>query len=53
MIVLGIILLILGWLIPGVPAFVSTLGWILIVVGIVLLVLGSAGRGIGGRRHYY
>jgi ABC-type xylose transport system permease subunit len=52
MIVLGVILLLLGWLVPGIPAFVSTLGWILIVVGLILLVLGQVGRPVG-RRHWY
>ena len=51
MIVLGIILLLLGYLLP-LPLLV-TLGWILVVIGIVLLVLGSSGRALGGRRHWY
>ncbi|WP_306362767.1 DUF6131 family protein [Nocardia sp. CC227C] len=29
------------------------LGIILAVIGVVLALLGSAGRAIGGRRHYY
>ena len=43
MIVLGIILILVGYLLP-VPAFVATIGWILLVIGIVLLVLGQIGR---------
>jgi Zn-dependent membrane protease YugP len=51
MIVLGIILLILGWLIG--PSILWTLGVILIVVGVILELLGAAGRPVLGRRHYY
>jgi len=51
-IVLGIILVVVfGFLIP-IPVL-SYLGYILIVVGVILLVLGMAGRAVGGRRHYY
>ncbi len=51
MIVLGIILLVIGFL-----AHISilwTLGIILLVIGLILAVLGSAGREVGGRRHWY
>ncbi|MGH3826859.1 MAG: DUF6131 family protein [Pseudonocardiaceae bacterium] len=51
MIVLGIILLVLGWLLP-IPLLV-TLGIILIVVGVILELLGAIGRPIFGRRHYF
>lgn len=51
MIVLGIILLLIGWLI-GLPILV-TLGVILVVVGIILELLGVAGRPVLGRRHYW
>jgi Family of unknown function (DUF6131) len=51
MIVLGLILLILGFLL-GI-GILWTIGIILIVVGLVLWLLGSMGRAIGGRRHYY
>jgi uncharacterized membrane protein HdeD (DUF308 family) len=51
MIVLGVILLILGWL-TGL-SILYTIGAILLVIGVVLLVLGSAGRAVGGRRHYW
>jgi uncharacterized protein DUF6131 len=51
MIVLGVILLILGWL-TGLP-ILYTIGAILLIIGVVLLVLGSAGRSVGGRRHYW
>jgi hypothetical protein len=51
MIVLGVILLLLGWLL-GI-SILSTVGTILLVVGLVLLLLGSVGRPLGGRRWYY
>ena len=51
MIVLGLILLIIGF-IASVP-ILWTIGLILVVVGLVLVVLGSTGRAVGGRRHYY
>lgn len=51
MIVLGVVLLILGWLL-GV-GILWTLGIILIVVGVILYVLGSMGRAVGPRRHYW
>jgi uncharacterized protein DUF6131 len=50
-IVLGIVLLIIG-LIAKV-AILWTLGIILLVVGAVLVLMGSMGRAVGGRRHYY
>jgi hypothetical protein len=50
-IVLGVILLVVGYLL-GIP-ILWTIGIILVVVGVILLLLGSVGRGIGGRRHYY
>jgi membrane protein required for beta-lactamase induction len=50
-ITLGVVLLLLGFLL-GIP-ILWTLGVILLVVGIVLWILGSVGREIGGRRHYY
>jgi hypothetical protein len=43
MITFGVVLLLLGFL----------LGMILLIVGIVLWILGSIGRQVGGRRHYY
>ena len=51
MIVLGVILLVLGWLL-GI-SLLTYLGGILLVVGVVLLLLGSTGRAIGPRRHYF
>lgn len=51
MIVLGIILAVIGF-IASIPVL-WTIGLILIVVGIILAVLGSAGRKVGGRAHWY
>jgi hypothetical protein len=51
MITLGVILLVLGFLL-GVPILWS-LGVILVIVGAIFWILGSMGRAVGGRRHYY
>lgn len=51
MIVLGVILLILGFLFH-IP-LLWTIGVILLVIGAVLWIMGSVGRGVAGRRHYY
>jgi hypothetical protein len=50
-IIFGIVLLLIGF-IANVP-ILSTIGVILLVVGLVLIALGSMGRAVGGRRHYY
>jgi steroid 5-alpha reductase family enzyme len=52
MIGLGVLLLIVGLLAHKLAAL-AVIGLILIVVGIVLEVLGTLGRAVGGRRHYY
>jgi hypothetical protein len=51
MIVLGVILLILGLLFH--IGILTTIGIILLVVGAVLFLLGSVGRPVAGRRHYW
>ena len=51
MIILGIMLLIVGFVAK--VAIVWTIGIVLLVVGAVLFLLGSMGRAVGGRRHYY
>jgi hypothetical protein len=51
MIILGIILLLIGFIAK--IAILWSIGIILLVVGLVLVVLGSVGRAVGGRRHYY
>jgi hypothetical protein len=49
--ILGVILLVIGWLAS--IGILQTLGIILIIVGAVLWILGSTGRPVGGRRHYF
>ncbi|MDQ5855691.1 MAG: DUF6131 family protein [Actinomycetota bacterium] len=51
MIILGIILVILGYLLP--LNILVTIGIILIVVGAILALLGGFGRTVGPRRHYW
>ena len=51
MIVLGLVLLLLGALLD--ISILWTLGIVLLAVGAVLFVLGSLGRAVGGRRHYW
>jgi Family of unknown function (DUF6131) len=51
MITLGIILLIIGFIAK--IAVLWSIGILLLVIGLILLVLGSVGRAVGGRRHYY
>ena len=51
MIVLGVILLIIGFL-ASIP-ILWTIGIILLVVGLILALLGRTGRAVGGRAHYY
>ena len=51
MIVLGLVLLLLGFLLK--ISILWTIGIVLIVVGAVLYLLGSMGRSVGGRRHYW
>lgn len=51
MIILGVVLALLGALLD-VP-LLWTIGIIVALVGIVLWILGYAGRGYRGRRHYW
>jgi len=51
MITLGIILLVVGFLLK-IPILWTT-GIAVLVIGLILLVLGSVGRPVGGRRHYF
>jgi Family of unknown function (DUF6131) len=59
MIGLGIVLIVLGLLLPNlIPTFafaylLLVLGVILLIVGVVLALAGRAGHAVGGRRHYY
>ncbi|HVM18029.1 MAG TPA: DUF6131 family protein [Gaiellaceae bacterium] len=51
MIVLGIILLIIGWL-TGI-GILTTIGLILVVIGLILMLLGAMDRAVGPRRYYW
>ena len=51
MIILGLVLLIVGVIASII--ILKTLGILLIIVGVVLALLGSLGRAVGGRRHYW
>jgi hypothetical protein len=51
MIILGIILLIAGFLLK--ISILWTIGIILLIVGVVLAIAGSMGHAVGGRRHYF
>ena len=51
MVVLGLILLILGWLLN--ISILVTIGIIVLVIGIVLLILGGLNRPVMGRRYWF
>ncbi|MFD8101134.1 hypothetical protein ACFV24_16470 [Nocardia fluminea] len=51
MIVLGLVLLIVGYLL-GIGVL-TKVGIVLLVVGAGLAIAGSVGRPVAGRRHYY
>ena len=51
MIVLGVILLIIGFLL-SIPVL-WTIGIVLVVAGAVLAILGGTGRKVGGRAHWF
>jgi hypothetical protein len=52
MIILGIVLLVIGYLAP-VPAIIGYIGWLLVVIGVILWVLGAVGRPVGGRKVWF
>jgi hypothetical protein len=49
--ILGIILLVVGW-ITGI-SILYTIGAILAVIGLILLLLGGTGHHVGPRRYYW
>src|SRR4051794_29504720 len=51
MIILGLVLLVLGFLLK--VAILWTIGIIVLVVGLVLALMGATGRAVAGRRHYW
>jgi hypothetical protein len=51
MIILGVVLLVLGFLL-SIPVL-WTIGLVLMVAGALLWILGATGRAVGGRSHYW
>ena len=51
MITLGVILMVIGFIAK--VSVLWSLGILLLVIGAVLYLLGTTGRAVGGRRHYY
>jgi hypothetical protein len=51
MIILGLVLMLIGFVTR--VAILWSLGILVAAVGVVLLLLGAAGREIGGRKHYF
>jgi membrane-bound ClpP family serine protease len=51
MLILGLVLLLIGWL-TGI-GILTMVGVILLVVGAVLMLLGSVNRPVMGRRYWY
>jgi uncharacterized membrane protein HdeD (DUF308 family) len=51
MIILGLVLLLIGLFAK--ISILTTIGIILLVVGLVLVLLGSTGRAVGGRKHFF
>jgi len=50
-IVLGVVLLLIGFVTK--VAIIWTLGIVAVVVGAIVAIAGTAGRQVGGRRHWY
>ena len=51
MIILGIILLVIGFVAK--IAILWTIGIVVLVIGAILLLLGTTGRAVGGRKHWF
>ena len=51
MIILGLILLLIGLFAK--ISILWTIGLIILIIGAVLWLVGSTGRAVGGRRHYW
>jgi hypothetical protein len=51
MIIIGVVLLIVGFLLH--IAVLWTIGIVVLAIGLILALLGTTGRAIGGRRHYW
>lgn len=51
MLILGIVLLVVGWLTA--IQILWIIGCILALIGLVLLLVGAAGNSVGGRRYWF
>jgi len=51
MILLGIVLLIIGFIAK--VAILWAIGVVLVLIGLALMLLGAMGRAVGGRKHYF
>ena len=51
MLILGLVLLVIGWL-TGI-GILTTIGVILVVIGAIFWILGSMGRPVAGRRYWW
>lgn len=50
-IILGILLLVLGYVLP--LPLLYTIGWILVVIGVILWIVGAIGHPVAGRRYWW
>lgn len=60
MIIAGVVLLLIGYLLPdlvavpyGIIHAAIVIGWLLLLAGLVLLIIGWRGHPVGGRRYWY
>jgi hypothetical protein len=51
-IVLGIILIVVGAVVPTLH-ILYTIGGVLVLIGVILFVLGAVGRPVGGRKVWF
>ncbi|WP_292990577.1 DUF6131 family protein [Mycobacterium sp.] len=52
MIVLGIILIVVGAVVPTLH-ILYTIGGVLVLIGVILFILGAVGRPVGGRKVWF
>ena len=52
MIVLGIILIVVGAVVPTLH-ILYTIGGVLVLIGVILCILGAVGRPVGGRKVWF
>ena len=51
MIIFGLVLMVIGWVLGF--SLLVTIGVVLLVVGLALMLMGSMGRGVRGRSHFW